>query len=243
MGEYLKRVAVGIIVVDEATAELNNLETEGIAPGDIITYNKTENTQVPTYMQTPPLNSAFIQQESAELMNFTSISGVSEISKNSSAPNGVESGRALSILSEQDETRLALTAKQIEDCMLEIAKKTMYLYKQFADNERILRMVGQSDAAKTLSWDKNTITADDIIIEGVARISETLNQKRNMIMELLGMGMFRDENGAVDDSRVLQMLEFGDTNIAMDTKRLEKNKVTGTKHKNEYGTTPAGRVL
>ncbi len=224
MAEYLKRVAVGIIVVDEATAELNNLETEGIAPGDIITYNKTENTQIPTYMQTPPLSNAFFQQEGAELTNFTKMSGISEISRDSSAPTGVESGKALMILNEQDETRLSLTARQISDCMLEVAKKTMHLYKQFADNQRMLRIVGQSDAIKLLSWDKNTITADDIIIEGVARISETLTQKRNMVLELIGMGAFRDETGRTDDSKLLEMLEFGDVNMAMDSKRLEKVK-------------------
>lgn len=224
MAEYLKRVAVGIIVVDEATAELNNLETEGIAPGDIITYNKTENTQIPTYMQTPPLSNAFFQQEGAEIQNFTSLSGVSEISRDSSAPTGIESGKALMILNEQDETRLSLTARQISDCMLEVAKKTMHLYKQFADNQRMLRIVGQSDAIKLLSWDKNTITADDIIIEGVAKISETLTQKRNMVLELIGMGMFRDETGRIDDSRILEMLEFGDVNVSMDSKRLERIK-------------------
>ena len=79
--------------------------------------------------------------------------------------------------------------------MLEVAVQTMYLYKQFADQERLLRIVGQGDAIKLLSWDKNTITADDIVIEGVARISETLTQKRNMVLELIGMGMFRDETG------------------------------------------------
>ena len=47
---------------------------------------------------------------------------------------------------------------------------------------------------KTLYWNKNTITADDIIIEGVARISETLTQRRNMVMGLLNIGMFRNES-------------------------------------------------
>lgn len=224
MQEYLKRVAVGIMIVDEATVELNNLEDEGIAPGDILKYNKTENSQTPTYLQTPPLSNAFFQQEGAEMSNFTSLSGVSEISRDSSAPTGIESGKALTILNEQDETRLSLTARQIQDCMLEVARQTMYLYKQFAENERMLRIVGQGDAIKLLSWDKNTITADDIIIEGIARISETLTQKRNMVLELIGMGMFRDETGRIDDSRILEMLEFGDVNVAMDSKRLERIK-------------------
>jgi len=222
--EYMKSAAIGVMIVDEATAELNNLDSEGIAPGDMIIYNKSDNTQVPTYMQHQGMPSEFFNQENTDMANFTKISGVSEISRDSSAPTGVESGRALTVLNEQDETRISLTAKQIQDCMLEVAKQTMYLYKQFANNERLLRIVGQGDAVKLLSWGKNTITAEDIIIEGIARISETLTQKRNMILELTGMGMFRDDTGRIDDSKILEMLEFGDANVSMDNKRLEKVK-------------------
>lgn len=224
MTEYLKTVAVGITIVDEATAELNNLESEGIAPGDMILYNKSDSTQVPTFMQTPSLPNEFFNQESADLSNFSKMSGVSEISRDSSAPTGVESGKALTVLNEQDETRLSLTARQIQDCMLEVAKQTMYLYKQFADQQRVLRIVGKGNAIKTLFWNKNTITAEDIVIEGVARISETLTQRRNLVLELLQLGLFRNEAGIVDDSRILEMIEFGDTDVSLDTTRLQKIK-------------------
>ena len=224
MTEYLASVAVGVTIVDSATAEKNNLETEGIAPGDIIIYDKSDGTQIPTYMQAPPLPNAFFNQENQDLANFTKMSGVSEISRDSSAPTGIESGKALTILNEQDETRVSLTARQIQDCMLGVAKQTMYLYKQFADTQRLLRIVGKGEAIKLLSWDKNTITAEDIIIEGVARIGETLTQKRNMVMELITMGLFKDANGRVDDSKILEMLQFGDTDVGLDSNRLQKIK-------------------
>ncbi len=222
--EYMKSAAIGVVIVDEATAERNNLDSEGIAPGDMIIYNKSESTQVPTYMQNQGMPSEFFNQEQSDLKNFTQMSGTSEISRDSSAPIGVESGRALNILNEQDETRLHLTARGIQDSMLEVAKQTLYLYKQFADNKRLLRMVGQGSAVKLLYWDKNTITADDVVIEGVARISETLSQRRNMIVQLLQFGLFRDENGRIDDSKILEMLDFGDSNVGLDSKRLERIK-------------------
>lgn len=222
--EYMKSAAIGVVIVDEVTAEKNNLDSEGIAPGDMIIYNKDNNTQVPTYMQNQGMPSEFFNQENTDLANFTKISGVSEISRDSSAPTGVESGRALNILNEQDETRLHLTARSIQDSMLEVARQTLYLYKQFADNQRLLRIVGRGSAVKLLYWDKNTITADDIVIEGIARISETLSQRRNMIIQLIQFGLFRDENGRIDDSRILEMLDFGDTNVNMDSKRLERIK-------------------
>jgi hypothetical protein len=224
MTEYLASVAVGVTIVDATTAENNNLETEGIAPGDIIIYDKSDNTQIPTYMQAPPLPNEFFNQENADLANFTKMSGVSEISRDSSAPTGIESGKALTVLNEQDETRISLTARQVQDCMLGVAKQTAYLYKQFADNQRLLRIVGKGDAVKLLHWDKNTITADDIIIEGLARISETLTQKRNMIIELINIGLFRDEQGRIDDSAILEKLEFGDADVSLDSKRLQKIK-------------------
>ena len=224
ISEYMKSAAIGVVIVDAATAESNNLDSEGIAPGDILIYNKSDGTQVPTYMQSQGMPAEFFNQEQTDLVNFTKISGVSELSRDSTVPTGVESGRALNILNEQDETRLHLTAVSIQDSMLEVARQTLYLYKQFAENERILRVVGQVNSVKTIYWNKNTITADDIIIEGVARISESLSQRRNLVINLLQYGMFRDERGAIDDSKILEMLEFGDTNVGMDSKRIEKTK-------------------
>lgn len=222
--EYMKSAAIGVIITDAATAEKNNLESEGVAPGDLLIYDPSDGTQVPTYMQNQGMPNEFFNQENVDLANFSKMSGVSEMSRDSSAPTGIESGKALTVLNEQDETRLSLTARQIQDCMLEVARQSMYLYKQFANTERILKMVGKGDAVKTLYWNKNTITADDIIIEGVARISETLTQRRNMVMGLLNIGMFRNEAGQIDDSRVLEMLEFGDTDVSLDNVRLEKIK-------------------
>ena len=222
--EYLNRVAIGVAIIDSATAEFNNLEEDGLVPGSIIYFDGSQSTHVPSFMQTPGLPNEFFNQEQLELNNFTKISGVSEISRDSSAPAGVESGRALTILNEQDETRLALTARQIQDCMLEVAKKTIYAYKQFTNSERILRINGTNEAIRILSWDKNTLTAEDIIVEGVARLGETLTQKRNLVLEMISLGLFRDSNGLLDDSKVLQMLEFGDTNVALDSKRLERNR-------------------
>ena len=222
--EYMKSAAIGVVIVDAATAELNNLDSEGIAPGDMLIYNKSDGTQVPMYMQNQGMPNEFFNQENTDLANFTKISGISEISRDSTAPTGVESGRALNVLNEQDETRLHLTATSIQDSMLKVARQTAYLYKQFADNERILRIVGKVNTVKLLHWDKNTITADDIVIEGVARISETLSQRRNLVIQLLQFGLFRDERGMIDDSKVIEMLEFGDTNVSMDSKRIEKIK-------------------
>lgn len=222
--EYLNRVAVGVTIVDTHTADMNNLEENGINPGDIIFYEPTEGAQIPTYMQTPGLPNKFYEQENMELQNFTKMSGVSEISRDSSAPTGIESGKALTILNEQDETRLSLTARQIQDCMLGVATKTVYAYKQFANNQRLMRIVGQSDAIKLMAWDKNSLTAEDICVEGIARISETLTQKRNFVLEMIQLGLFRDENGMIDTENILEMVEFGDVNIDRDSKRLQKIK-------------------
>lgn len=222
--EYLARVAIGVTVVDTHTAEMNNLEEDGVQTGSIIYYEPTEGSQIPTFMQNPSLPNKFYEQENTELSNFTKMSGVSEVSRDSSAPTGIESGKALTILNEQDETRLSLTARQIQNCMLGVAIKTVYAYKQFADNDRIIRIVGQSDAVKIVSWNKNSITAEDICVAGIARIAETLTQKRNFVLEMVQLGLFRNENGQLDTEQILEMIEFGDVNVGMDTKRLEKLK-------------------
>lgn len=224
--EYMNRVAIGVMVVDSSTYELNDLEETGVAPGQIIQYKASESSSVPQYMQSPPLPNEFFNQEQMELGNFTKISGVSEVSRDSSAPSGISSGRALMVLQEQDDTRFSLTARNIQDCMLEVASKTLYAYKQFVELPRMIKICGENDGIKVLSWDKNTLTAEDIMVDGVARIGETLPQKRNMVLELINLGLFRDQNGVMDSNKILEMLEFGSTDVALDINRLEKQKTS-----------------
>ena len=75
----------------------------------------------------PPLPSAFETEEQTLLTEFSILSGVSEVSRQSNAPPGVKSGVAMSLALEQDETRLSDTANNIELGLVECGSQWLRL--------------------------------------------------------------------------------------------------------------------
>lgn len=177
----------------------------------MIPYRKE--TGPPTYLQTPPLPPEFMREQDTLKRDFIEISGVSEVSRDSSAPVGVKSGIALGVLQEQDDTRISLTAKNIEDSCIELGKKWIRLYRQFANQPRIAKFTGKNKEVEVLDWCSSDLTTDDLYIEASAGLSETPAQRRQMVFDLLDTGLFNDpETGALTKegrSKVLEMLELG----------------------------------
>lgn len=207
--EYLNLVAIGQWYepngsIDEET-ELNN------EPGNIIRHNP--GMQRPEPVTWPSLPSSFENEEQTLLAEFTAISGVSELSRFSEAPSGVKSGVALSIANEQDDTRIATTATNIANGIVLLGRYWIRLYRQFAKEPRILRSVGASRDVDVKEWVASDLTSDDVFIENVAALSETPSQRRQMVFDLIGTGIFnRPETNPFDeDSRqkIFQLIEFG----------------------------------
>lgn len=212
--EHLARALIGNLVFEEGSFDedvMDDIRRYGFAPGDMIPYRKE--TGPPTYLQTPPLPPEFMREQDTLKRDFIEISGVSEVSRDSSAPVGVKSGIALGVLQEQDDTRISLTAKNIEDSCIELGKKWIRLYRQFANQPRIAKFTGKNKEVEVLDWCSSDLTTDDLYIEASAGLSETPAQRRQMVFDLLDTGLFNDpETGALTKegrSKVLEMLELG----------------------------------
>lgn len=209
--EYLNLVAIGQWYepdgsLDEDT-ELNN------APGNIIRYRPTLSGQKPEPVDFPSLPSSFEIEEQTLLQEFTSISGVSELSRYSEAPSGVKSGVALGVASEQDDTRNASAATNIANSVQILGKYWLRLYRQFVQEPRILRSVGANRDVEVREWTASDLNSDDVFIENGSALSETPSQRRQMVFDLLHAGLFNrpDQSNLSEEGRqkVFQMLEYG----------------------------------
>jgi hypothetical protein len=207
--EYLNRVAIGqwyepIDSIDDDT-ELNN------EPGSRIRYQP--GLPRPEPVQYPSLPNSFEMEEQSLLNSFTSVSGVSELSRYSEAPTGVKSGVALSIANEQDDTRISMTTSRLAEGMIQTAKYWLRLYKQFADEPRMLRNVGESNEFHLQYWTASDLKSEDIIVENSSALSETPAQRRQMVFDLAGLGLFnRPESNPYSPEgvrKILEMLELG----------------------------------
>jgi hypothetical protein len=224
--EYLNRVAIGQWIVEEESTDVDYLEQEAGAPGAIFT--KKRGYADPHPVETPSLPAQFDKEEASLLNEFSMISGVSEISRQSEAPPGVNSGVALSIALEQDDTRLSSTAGNIENFFVQSGKKWLRLYKQFAVFERTLRSVGKNNLVEVMDWSAADIKSDDVIVEPFSAIVESPAQRRQMVFDLLKTGLFNDpETGGIDKEtrhKILEMIELGHWESADDDDELHINK-------------------
>lgn len=223
--EYLNLVSIGqwyepIGSVDEDT-ELNN------SPGARIRYRP--GIGAPEPVQFPNLPASFEGEVQTLLQEFTAVSGVSELSRYSEAPSGVRSGVALSIANEQDDTRLALTTTKVANAIVRLGKCWLRLYRQYAMEPRLVRITGESREVEVMQWNASDLRSDDVIVENSSALSETPAQRRQMIFDLLGTGIFnRPETSPFDEEtrqKLFEMMEFGNWENAGDEMvRLQKTR-------------------
>lgn len=209
--EYLNLVAIGQWYEPEGSinddTELNN------SPGNRIRYRPGAGGAKPEPVTYPSLPASFEKEEASLLAEFTAVSGVSELSRFSEAPSGVKSGVALSIANEQDDTRVGVTASRIANAVVVLGKYWIRMYRQFVQEPRILRSVGINREVEVREWESSQLSSDDVIIENISALSETPAQRRQMVFDLIGTGVFNrpETNPYTEESKqkIFQLVEMG----------------------------------
>lgn len=209
--EFLARAAVGILTCEEGAVDLDDLEENGLAPGKVICYRQGSNP--PTIMAPGNIPDEFTREEQELLEEFNLISGTSDLMRQSVAPANVTSGTALNIIAEQDDTRIAITADRVRDCLLEISRQWLRLFKQFASSTRIERIVGKNGSVDKFCWQNNMLTSDDVIHETENELSDSVASRKQMVFDLLARGLFTENDGTMPQStkgKILHALGMGD---------------------------------
>lgn len=211
--EYLAMCAIGIWVVEENSTDISDLEQNAAQPGWILTYKKGT-LNPPRRAENQVLPAAFETEQYALLQEFSILSGVSEISRQSKAPTGVKSGVAMSLALEQDETRLSTVAGNVELFLIENGSMWLRFYKQYVKVPRLLRSIGRNNVVDVLEWTASDLKAEDVIIDSFSSLAESPAQKRQMVFDLLGAGLLVDpDTGRMDRvmrNRVFEMLQVFD---------------------------------
>lgn len=224
--EYLNRAALGVFEAEEGAYDEDDLIEDGLSPGKILLRQPGRQPGQFLRPQDPPTE--FAREEDKLQNEFILISGVSEISRNSAAPTGAGSGVALSILTEQDDTRLSLSAEHIRSTMIKIGKKILRLYKQFAVGMRMDRLVGESGDVLRLAWQASDITSDDVVLETENELSLSPAQRKQMLIDLMQMGLFHNpETGTIDKrmrTKLFEALQMGNWEVGTDLEELQINR-------------------
>lgn len=223
--EYMNRIAVGVIAVEDGSVDVDDLEEEGLPPGKVIVYRQGS---TPPVMINPTQVPAEFSREEEKLLNeFVMISGVSEVTTYSQVPSNVASGTAISLLLEQDDTRISLTADSMHECIKRLSKHILRLYKQYAKVPRIKRITGDNGEVELASFSAGNIDSEDIVFDTMSDIEDTLSARRAMVYDLLKLGLFADESGKMSSatkSRIFEILGFGNWEDGRNSDDLHRKK-------------------
>ena len=208
--EFLNRIAMGVLAVEDGSVDTRDLEDEGLSPGKIIIYRQGSNP--PRLLDPGSVPSDFSEEEKKLLTEFAEISGISEIMRSSTVPSSVTSGTAIQMLIEQDNTRINISANSIKSALKEIAQKALYLYKLNACFSRLSRFVGEEGDVELIGWNASDLSSDDIVFGSINEIGGTIASKQNTMFELLKSGLLYDSDGRLSDStrrKVLEVFGYG----------------------------------
>ena len=225
--EYMNRIAMGILAVEDGSVDTDNLEEEGLSPGKVLVYRQGSNPPVMMNMGSVP--SDFHAEEEKLLSEFVMISGVSEVTTYSQVPSNVSSGTAISLLLEQDDTRISLTADSLRAAVIEVGKMIIRLSKQFAVVERTKRIAGENGDVELKAFKGSDLCSDDLVFDTANELEETTASRKAMLLQLLDIGLLGDENGklnARDKTKILDLLGFGNWEDSRDLDELHLKKAT-----------------
>ncbi|MCQ2602437.1 MAG: hypothetical protein MJ193_00775, partial [Clostridia bacterium] len=208
--EYMNRIAMGVLAVEDGSVDTDNLEEEGLSPGKVLVYR--QGSTPPVMLNTGQVPVEFSREEEKLLSEFVMISGVSEVTTYSQVPSNVSSGTAISLLLEQDDTRISLTADSLREAVKKIGKQIIRLYKQFASDPRIKKVSGENGEVESACISASDLGSEDLVFDIVNEIEDSVSTRRAMVYDLLKLGLFTDENGVMSNrtrTKLFEILGFG----------------------------------
>ena len=222
--EFINRLSLGVLSVEDGSVDLDNLEDEGLCPGKVLVYR--QGSSEPKYLQSESLPSGLKDEEESLLNEFSKISGVNDLLSTGSISSNI-SGTALELLISQDETRLNASVESIKIASKEIARKILKLYKQFAIFPRLAKIIGENGQIEMFYFSSSDVSSDDVEIENQTDSLQTISQRREMIFSLLENGILHNEKGELTNrmkSKILEMLGMGIWENAQDISELHIKK-------------------
>ena len=222
--EFVNRLSMGVLSVEDGSVDLDNLEDEGLCPGKILVYR--QGSIAPKFLEGESLPSGIESEEEKLLEEFTKISGVSEALGTDYASANI-SGVALELMISQDEARLNATSESLKEATKKIAEYILRLYKQFALFPRLAKIIGENGNIEMFYFSSCDITSDDISLSAHTENLNSPSQKRDMVFKLLENGILENEEGKLSNkmkSKILEMLGMGIWENALDVNELHIKK-------------------
>ena len=220
--EFIKRIAIGNLSVQEGSIDIEEYEENGLAPGAMLVYR--DGTNPPTPIPNGNLPGEIMQERYNLKSDMEYAAGTSQLMVNGATPSGVTSGTAIDSLVAIDNTRLSLTGDHIRNSIRKLAILWLEIYKKYATTKRIVNYVGNNNIAKALVWSNEDINSYDVdyITENELLMSEDMQKQR--FFDAYNMGLFTDNEGRIPErvkQRALEFMKIGNYSDIMNINLLQ----------------------
>lgn len=222
--EFLNRLSMGVLTVEDGSVDIDDLAEEGLSPGKVLVYR--QGAKAPEIMADSGMPNDFNQEEENLINEFVIVSGVSDVTSSSSNAS-LSSGTALQILIEQDNSRLMMTAEAIRNAVMKVAQKIIWLYSQFTQGVRAITYRDGYNKTRVYYGDLDTVTSDDVYMEGENELLYTHSQRKDIIFKLYESGLLADEEGKLRPAtkeKLLSLLGYKDLDYQKGIARLQEEK-------------------
>lgn len=220
--EFLNRLSMGVLTVEDGSVDTDELSEEGLLPGKVLVYR--QGGKAPEMLDCGSVPSEFKDEEEWLEKEFAMISGVSDLSQNST-PARVTSATGLQLLLSQDESRLTATVTSIERALKEVGRQILRLYRQFAGTARLMTLTGENKKTQIYYFNASSLDVNDLQFESKETVTPA--EKKATLLNLYQAGLLTDENGkltAENKNRILEAFGFGSYENARDISSLHVAK-------------------
>lgn len=233
--EFLNRLSMGILAVEDGSVDVDELAEEGLQPGKILVYR--QGGKAPEMLDTGSLPSEFSAEEEWLENEFAIVSGVSDLSQNST-PTRVTSATGLQLLLSQDESRLSATLRSVESALKEVGRQILRLYREFAGSARLMTLTGENKQMQVKYFNATDLSVNDVQFE--TEEAQSPEKKRETVLKLYEAGLFTGDDGkisTVNKNRILEAFGFGSFENARDISALHIAKAGEENEQLKHGDT------
>lgn len=177
-----------------------NMDNE---PGEVVRY--ADGTEKPSYMSPPSMaGSGFWDNINRVFSDMEEALGIRQVSRGGT-PNNVGSGIAISMLLEQDDTRLALIKSPMEDGLAAVGAMDLKIRKQFTEEPRLVQITGDDNRADVLEFMGADLRDNvDLRVETGSSLPSSKFAKRSLLFDLWEKGVVDQQ----DRPRFWKLLEL-----------------------------------
>lgn len=207
--EFLNRISMGTVAVEDGSVDTDELAEDGLTPGKVIVYR--QGGKPPEMLTLGCVPAEFEKEEESLNSEFLKLSGSGDLSDNADGFAGITSATGIQLIIEQSDTKMDYAYSRIKYALKNIGRHILRLYRQFANDIRLLRYAGKNNALSIFYFKGSDISSDDVYLDADNEANLSPAQRRAVIYEILDRGLFSDGEGKLGrtaKNRVLEMLGY-----------------------------------